>query len=445
MSNKEIVLMTDWWFRMRLLTVVALIGLCLPSFSAAAMTAAEYGFPLTNPFAATIATTPLPLQPPDLPEDRDIDQDDYELSLRPEREFLLPENFWAVKRLKYRIARQHQPAPLMFLIAGTGADYANGTMEFLKKVFYKAGYHVVQLSSPTSYDFMAGASRFATPGFSREDARDLYAVMRAVRSQNAELPVTAYHLTGYSLGGLNAAFVSQLDESEQAFGFKRVLMINPPVNLYTSISNLDRLVQTQVGGVTNTQTFYDLIFTKLARYFHDKGHIQIDAAMLYDFQQSSQGLNSEEMAMLIGTVFRFSAADIVFTSDLVNKRGAIVPADARITEGSSLTPYLRKALLCNFDCYIRQQLLPFWRKRFGGTDLSQLIQDVSLYSIEDYLAGSAKIAVFTNADDLILGPGELGFLRRTFAERLTVYPHGGHLGNLNYRVNVDAMLEFFRG
>ncbi|MNP85317.1 hypothetical protein D3C76_1850040 [compost metagenome] len=50
-----------------------------------------------------------------------------------------------------------------------------------------------------------------------------------------------------------------------------------------------------------------------------------------------------------------------------------------------------------------------------------------------------------NADDLILGPGDLGFLRRTLGDRLTVYPHGGHCGNLNYRVNGDAMLEFFRG
>jgi len=48
-----------------------------------------------------------------------------------------------------------------------------------------------------------------------------------------------------------------------------------------------------------------------------------------------------------------------------------------------------------------------------------------------------------NADDIILGPGDLGFLRKTFGDRLTVYPHGGHCGNLNYRVNANAMLEFF--
>ncbi|NON33454.1 serine/threonine protein kinase, partial [Klebsiella pneumoniae] len=54
-------------------------------------------------------------------------------------------------------------------------------------------------------------------------------------------------------------------------------------------------------------------------------------------------------------------------------------------------------------------------------------------------------AVMHNADDVILGPGDIGFLRKVFGERLTLYPHGGHCGNLNYRVNSDAMLEFFRG
>ena len=77
--------------------------------------------------------------------------------------------------------------------------------------------------------------------------------------------------------------------------------------------------------------------------------------------------------------------------------------------------------------------------------LLQLNDQISLYALEQYLKKSPKVAVMHNADDLILGRGDLGFLRRTFGERLTLYPRGGHCGNLNYRVNADAMLEFFRG
>ncbi len=411
---------------------------------AADIEAAGYGFPLTNPFEATIATTPPELRP-DLPADDDIDQADYDLKLRPEREFKLPDNFWPVKTLRYRLAQQDHPAPLIFIIAGTGAHYSSTLTEYLKRLFYGAGFHVVQLSSPTSYDFMAAASRFATPGLSNEDADDLYRVMQAVRAQHPKLPVTEYHLTGYSLGALNAAFVSKLDETRRSFNFKRVLLLNPPVNLYTSISNLDRLVQTRVKGIDDNTTFYQVVLGKLTRYFQQRGYVDLNDALLYDFQQSKQKLSDEQMAMLIGTSFRFSSSDIAFTSDLINRRGLITPVKLPITEGTSLTPFFKRALQCDFDCYITEQLIPFWRARFDGGSLTQLINQVSLYALEDYLKQSRKIAVMHNADDVILGPGDLGFLRRTFGDRLTVYPLGGHCGNLNYRVNSDAMLEFFRG
>lgn len=431
---------------LRSLRFAALLGGLILSASALAVDVdpATYGYPLTNPFEATIATTPPDLRP-QLPVDEDIDQSDYELNLRPERSFTLPDNFWAVKKLHYRLAKQDKAAPLIFLIAGTGAPYHSSLNEYLKKLYYKAGYHVVQLSSPTSYDFMSSASRFATPGVTKDDAEDLYRVMQAVRAQHPDLPISEFYLTGYSLGALDAAFVAHLDETRRSFNFKRVLLLNPPVNLYTSITNLDKLVQTQVKGIDSTTTFYELVLGKLTRYFQQKGYMDLNDALLYDFQQSRQHLSNEQMAMLIGTSFRFSAADIAFTSDLINRRGLITPPKYPISEGTSLTPFLKRALQCDFDCYITEQLIPMWRARTDGGSLLQLIDQVSLYALKDYLKTSTKIAVMHNADDVILGPGDLGFLRSTFGDRLTVYPHGGHCGNINYRVNSDAMLEFFRG
>lgn len=426
-----------------LLALFSCLGLATP-LSAADIDASSYGYPLSNPFEATLATTPPELRP-ELPADADIDQDDYQIRLRPDREFKLPDNFWPVSKMRYRLAEQPGEAPLIFIIAGTGAHYASSTPEYLKKLFYGAGYHVVQLSSPTSYDFMASASRFATPGISRDDADDLYRAMQAVRAQHPQLKVSEYHLTGYSLGGLHAAFVSELDETRRSFNFKRVLLLNPPVNLYTSISNLDRLVQTKVKGIDTSTTFYELVLGKLTRYFQNKGYVDINDALLYDFQNSGEQLSDEQMAMLIGAAFRFSSADIAFTSDLINRRGLLTPVSFPISESTSLTPFFRRALQCDFDCYMSEQLIPMWRARYDGGSLAQLIDQVSLYALADYMKGSSKIAVMHNADDVILGPGDLGFLRRTLGERLTVYPLGGHCGNLNYRVNSDAMLEFFRG
>ncbi|MDU8199734.1 serine/threonine protein kinase, partial [Pseudomonas syringae pv. actinidiae] len=107
--------------------------------------------------------------------------------------------------------------------------------------------------------------------------------------------------------------------------------------------------------------------------------------------------------------------------------------------------FLKRALQCDFYCYLTEQVIPMWRARTDGGSLLQLMDQVSLYALKDYLHSNTKIAVMHNADDVILGAGDLGFLRKTFGDRLTVYPYGGHCGNLNYRVNTDAMLEFFRG
>ncbi|MBB1519253.1 alpha/beta fold hydrolase [Aquipseudomonas guryensis] len=431
---------------LRLPILAVLLGnlLSVAAVQAADVDAASYGYPLSNPFEATIASTPPGLRP-QLPSDEDIDQADYDLKLRPEREFELPDNFWPVTKLRYRMARQDGRAPLIFIIAGTGANYASGKTEDLKRLFYGAGYHVVQLSSPTSYDFMSAASRSATPGISRDDAEDLYRVMMAVRAQHPKLEVSDYHLTGYSLGGLQAAFVSELDERMRSFNFKRVLLLNPPVNLYTSVSNLDRLVQTRVKGIDSGTTYFEQVLEKLARYFQKEGRIDLNDAMLRDFLQSDEQLSNEQLAMLIGSSFRFSSADIAFTSDLINRRGLITPPQYPISARTSLTPFFKRALQCDFDCYMAEQLIPFWRIKNEGGSLPQLIDQVSLYALEGYLKNSSKVAVMHNADDVILGPGDIGFLRRTFGERLTLYPLGGHCGNLNYRVNSDAMLEFFRG
>ena len=48
-----------------------------------------------------------------------------------------------------------------------------------------------------------------------------------------------------------------------------------------------------------------------------------------------------------------------------------------------------------------EQLIPMWRARYDGGSLTQLVNQVSLYKLQDYLHDSPKIAVMHNADDVI--------------------------------------------
>ena len=77
------------------------------------------------------------------------------------------------------------------------------------------------------------------------------------------------------------------------------------------------------------------------------------------------------------------------------------------------------------------------------SDLDTLIQASSLYALTEYLGSNQKIGVMHNADDIILGQGDIGFLKKIFDERFTLYPYGGHLGNLDYSENATDILEFF--
>ena len=49
-----------------------------------------------------------------------------------------------------------------------------------------------------------------------------------------------------------------------------------------------------------------------------------------------------------------------------------------------------------------------------------------------------------NADDIILEPGEIDFFTEVFGDRATIYPVGGHCGNMDYRDNVAHMVNVFR-
>lgn len=67
--------------------------------------------------------------------------------------------------------------------------------------------------------------------------------------------------------------------------------------------------------------------------------------------------------------------------------------------------------------------------------------ETSLESIQEYLRNSKNIAVMTNADDIILAPGDIEFLKEVFGDRAYVLPSGGHGGNLEEKHVCATMLK----
>jgi hypothetical protein len=418
----------------RLLILLLVIGL-FPLNAGAE----KYDYPFDDPFVATVVGTPLKFRA-DLPKKIPLKTD----SIKIFEDRVTPDFLWFDDELKYSYALQSESAPLVFMVAGTGQPHDSATNQDMAKAFYQAGFHVVALSSPTHMNHIVAGSKTKVPGHAVHDAEDLYRIMERIWAilQDDDVEVNDFYVTGYSLGAFNAAFVTQLDEERQVFNFKKALLINPPVNLYNSISLLDRMLESIPGGVDNFSTFFNKLVAAVSMIYKHSTTVKISEDFLY---QAYEALNIKdgELAALIGTVFRISAGNMAFTSDMMNNYGYIVPKNVTFTEGSSPGDYQFVAYRLGFTDYFHTYFLPYYQVEDPTLTRDRVIEQMSLTHIQGYLKTADKIHVMHNENDLILKTGEIDFFRKTFGDRAKIYPKGGHLGNINYRDNVAHMIKVF--
>jgi pimeloyl-ACP methyl ester carboxylesterase len=412
-------------------------GLCLLLLASLTFATVEnYNYPLTDRFVATVVGTPEAEQA-ELPTK--IPFRKRRITIFPERQ--LPDVVWYGKQLIYSVALQKHEAPLIFLIAGTGAAHNGGKNHNMAKAFYQAGFHIVSISSPTYPNFVTAASQTGVPGHAERDAQDLYRVMEMIwKELDEKIDASSFNLAGYSLGGFNSAYVAKLDEERQVFNFERVLLINPPVSLYNSISLLDRMIENIPGGEDNFARFFNQLVEAFTDVYEDSDDIGGD--FLYKAMQSMD-LKNEELAALIGVSFRLSSGSMVFTSDVVTDYGFVKPKGLVLDRYSDLTAYRETVSRLGFTDFYHDFFYPYYSEEYPELSRDEFISSISLENIADYLRSSDKISVMHNADDVILEPGEIDFFREVFGERATIYPHGGHCGNINYRDNVAHMLSTF--
>ena len=420
--------------------VVGLSMLLLASFASATTTVENYGYPLTDRFVATVVGTPEGLEPK-LPTVQQIDFTKQWINVFPERK--LPDLIWYGQEMIYSVALQDHPAPLIFLIAGTGAAHNGAKNVNMAWAFHQAGFHIVSISSPTYPNFVTSASTTGVVGHAQRDAEDLYRVMEMIWAElDEKIDATSFNLTGYSLGAFNSAFLAKLDEDRKSFNFRKVLLINPPVSLYNSISLLDRMTQNIPGGEDNFDQFFDQLVQAFGKVYKQEDDIGGD--FLYTAYKAMD-LKDEELAALIGVSFRMSSTSLVFTSDVMTDFGFVKPRGLELDRYANLTVYNQVLSRLGFTDYYHNFFYPYYKKDYPDMSRDEFISAVSLTTIADYLRESEKITVMHNQDDIILEPGEIEFFNEVFGDRATIYPYGGHCGNMNYTENVAHMLATFTG
>ena len=437
-------------FILRLFGIAFLLTTVLAQPTVRAERVGAYDFPFVDPLVATVVATPLANRVvlPEIEEGREALP--FRVQPLPDRE-VPPVFFFERFGAQFGLLAQAGPAPLVFVIAGTGGSWKADINWRLATLLWDAGNHVIALPNQTHANFVVNASTTGVPGRLRDDAVDMHRFMRLAleRVQN-RIEVTEVHLTGYSLGATLAAFIAKLDDEllatgEGGFDFERVLLLNPSVSLFNSIQLVDDMLDRFVAADPNAvPDFLDRAFNAFANIYVAGSPTDFAGDFVYRIYTALEP-DSVDIEKLVGLAFRLSAVNLAFAADVSSDSGFMVPAGTTLrATDRRLTDIYVDARDKSFVDYFEQLYQPFFRRAEPGLTAEQMIEDASLRSIEDYLGSAEHVGFLGNEDDVILVPEDWDFLDRVFAgERSTVYPTGGHCGNYMQRDVAARIVEFF--
>ncbi|HEY8120068.1 MAG TPA: VacJ family lipoprotein [Myxococcota bacterium] len=332
-----------------------------------------------------------------------------------ERKIALPERGGAV--LRYSLWLQPAPAPLVFLLPGIGSHRRSGTSVAIAELAFRRGWSVVALSSVFQPEVQLTALRAPYPGYAPRDAADLRAALEAIRAELERWRpgrVQASSLLGLSLGAAHALHIAA--QPEGTLHFERIVAVNPPVDFLRAARRFDE--------------FFDAPLRWPAAE-RDRRVLEIGkkALVLLDGRTGDPRLPFDriESEFLIGLNGRDAVHNAMVAIQQATGRGLRLEPELDPARGW----LLEEVNYSSFDAYVRHLVVPHFLATESATaTVESLLEASGLRGLGPALAADARVAVITNADDFLLAPEDVAWLEETLGARATIFPHGGHLGNL---------------
>ncbi len=358
----------------------------------------------------------------------------------------VPDVLWFDSKLQVWFSAQKGPAPLAIVISGTGGDGNTSLLQTLRAALYGAGYHVLTMPSPTFPGFIASTSSTGVAGDLMQDGHDLYGAMQEIVAHlPRKVKITDIDVLGYSLGGANAAIVKSIDATEGKLKIHRVVMINPPVSLFSSIGRLDKLFSAYVGtGDYGVEQLYRRLYAQLANLYRASDRVQVDENFMLGAAAATLKTDAE-LSAAISLTFRTDLVNMFFCGDLYAKTGVVIDPQHPPKVSDSLEEMQRVLRDKPFSEYFARVFAPYYLQHRAGSTSASLIAGNRLDIIGDALRNDSDYYVQTNKDDLILDQRELNWLKDTLGTRIVVYDHGGHLGTVGDRRQVADMIDMLAG
>jgi hypothetical protein len=256
--------------------------------------------------------------------------------------------------------------------------------------------------------------------------------------------ITDIDVLGYSLGGANAAIVKSIDAGEGKLKLHRVVMINPPVSLFSSVGRLDALFASSIGPGNGVELLYRRLYAQIANLYRASDRLELDQNFILSAGAATLKTDAE-FAAAIALTFRLQLIDMFFIGDLYAKTGVIVDPNHPPKVSDSLEEIQRDLRARPFADYFSKVFAPYYLAHRPGATSASLIAANRLDIIGESLHASGDYYAQTSSNDLILSKRELAWLQDTLGPRIVVYDHGGHLGEVGDRQQVADMLDMLAG
>ena len=335
--------------------------------------------------------------------------------------------------------RQNRPAPLLFILAGVGSSPYFGVGPYLADLFHRVGAHVVILPSPMNWNFALSASRSGAPGYVPQDARDLYDVMQraltTLRDRYGIKP-TAVRFLGVSLGALEGAYLSVIDADEAKIGIANYLLINPPLDLGYAIKKIDEWSRLEKKfGKEKSRELVSSALGIVDSLLDEKAD---DPAVIDRLAKKFSSFSDEELKYLLAVTLQNQLYELIYVTQVMHDQN-VLPAPR-----GDKRKRLEEAKTFTLGDYNSKIAAPLWQKQLGDAQVEpeSLLEASSFARIMDRLRNNPKVRILHNLDDFMADKKSIEALKEELGERVTLYPYGGHLGNLWYPENKETILNF---
>ena len=326
----------------------------------------------------------------------------------------------------------------MYIIPGFGAHRFAGNELGLAELVYKKGFSAVCISSTFHPEFMEHASTSDVPSYPPDDVRDLHIALTEIdhRLDGAyRHRLGSRALMGYSMGAFQSLFLAAQAATNEAplVKFERYVAIDSPVDLRYCVTNLDQLYQGPLAWPAAERTAnIENTLLKVAAF---SAQSPKPGAVL--------PFNAIESRFLISLGLRLTLRDIIFSSQLRHNQGVL----KHPLEKSRRRAAYDEIMQDSFRDYIEKFATPYADTK--GIDLANPVTvknatDLRAYTAE--LQANPNIRVIANRNDVLLAAEDLAWIEATFAPaHVTLFEHGGHLGNLSQPVVQQAILRALDG